>query len=259
MKKVINILVITLMASVIIFLFVFANIKQKEIICPRFDIEIDYAEAPMLINKSVIKRMVTHSGIRVKDQSIEEIPLHKLQKLINSNPYVKKATISTAVNGVVKAQIQQREPLFRVVDNNYNQWLVDTDGYLMPVTADFPVRLVLANGNIADLSVHAKKPSVTNGVVKLPADLSKLQTVATALRRDTLTTTLIEQIYLNEKKEIELIPKLGNQTIVLGDTTLLVEKLQKLKVFYEFGMPNFAWNNYKTINLQYNKQVVCTK
>lgn len=259
MRKVLNILFLALMATGIIFLFVFANIKQKEIICPRFDIEIDYAGSPTLITKSTIKRMVTQSGIRVKDQPVQSIPLHNLQKLINTNPYIKKATISTAVNGVVKAHIQQREPLFRIIDNQFNQWLVDTEGYLMPVNIDFPVRVVLANGNIGDLTKHAKSPLVKGNNLKMPKDLSKLHRVAVALKQDTLTNTLIEQIYMNDRKEIELIPKLGEQTIILGDTSSVVEKLQKLKAFYEYGMPNFAWNNYKIINLQYNQQIVCTK
>lgn len=272
MKRILNVLILILLGSGVIFLFVFANLRQKDITCSSFEIEIDYNGAPPLINKSTIKRSITQSGIRIKDQLIEDLPIQKLKKLLNSNPYIKKAIISVSVNGVVKASIHQRNPLVRIMDKENNECLLDTEGNIMPVNYEFPVRLVFANGNIGN--IKSVKPSTKNKdkiqkfnrykpndekKVTLPTDLNYIFKTATVLNSDSLTAALVEQIFINQQKEIELIPKIGNQSIVLGDTTQISEKLYNLKVFYQQGIKNFAWNNYKVINLKYKNQVVCSK
>lgn len=270
MKRLLNIVIISLLASGAIFLFVFANFKQHEVVCSKFDIKITYNGAQELMTKSVIRDLVTRAGIKVKGQRISSIPIKRLQKVISSYPYVKKATVSVSVNGEVIATILQRDPLLRVIDKELNQCLIDHEGYLMPINIEFPVRLVVANGNIPDIksvqqyAENERKKQKRHHQLKdhtniLPPVLSNIHRIALELQQDTLTTAMVEQIFVNENKEIELIPKLGDQTIVLGDTLLLDEKLNNLRLFYESSMRTFAWNNYKVINLKYKNQVVCSK
>lgn len=265
MKRIVNIIIIILLASGVIFLFVFANQKQNEIHCKEFVINIDYNNAPQLITKSTIKRQITDAGIRVKGEHIATIKAKKLQKILSNNPYIKRATISVGVNGIVTANILQRKPLVRVIDQESNQCLIDHDGYRMPVNPDFPVRLVLASGNVRNLkqnildTVRNESGRGYTVIKTLPSDLNKIHKIALKLEKDTLTSALIEQIYFNDKREIELVPKMGDQSIILGDTVSLDEKLKNLHVFYSKGMKNFAWNNYKVINLKYKNQVVCSK
>lgn len=270
MKRIFNIIIFIALISGMVFLFVFANLKQKELVCSEFIIDIDYNGAPPLIDNSTIKREITRSGIRIKDQPVASIKAPQLQQLLKSNPYIKKATISVSVNGIVKANILQRNPLVRVVDREYNQCILDDEGHIMPVNNEFPVRLVLASGNINNVKNASAKTgsSVTPSsrvryqpprTAKLPSDLSDIHKVALKLKTDTLTSALIEQIYINSEKEIELIPKVGEQSIIMGDTVLIDHKLRNLRVFYDHGMKNFAWNNYKVISLKYKNQVVCSK
>lgn len=260
-----------ILAAGVVYLFVFANVKQKEVTCKEFKINIDYAGAPVLIKTYNIRNEITQAGIKVKGQPVEFLQAKKLRKLLNNNPYISKATISVSVNGTVEANILQRNPLVRVIDKDLNQCLIDHDGYVLPLSNEFPVRLIVANGNIPSLSslklpvsgndeyissfnvpkIKRKKP--------LPAELSNIYKIACELEKDTLTSILVEQIYLNSSNEIELIPKVGDQSIIFGDTTALTEKVNKLKVFYAEGMKTMAWNNYKTINLKYKNQVVCSK
>ena len=59
--------------------------------------------------------------------------------------------------------------------------------------------------------------------------------------------------------DIELIPRVGNHTIVFGDANQIESKFEKLIVFYNKGLSNTGWNEYSVINLKYEGQVVCTK
>lgn len=258
MKRIFNIIITSLLAAGIVLLFVFANKKQHDVHCESFEINITYNDAPQLIDKTTVKNLITENGIKIKGQRVSDIPAKKLQKLLSKNPYVQKATISIAVNGVVKANILQRNPLVRIVDENYNTCMLDHEGTIMPVNPYFPVRLVVANGNIESTRLISALQN-NKKTINLPPDLSRIHKIALSLEQDSLTSALVEQIYINDKKEIELIPKIGDQTIILGDTNMLSQKLRNLKIFYTESMKNFAWTNYKEINLKYKNQVVCSK
>jgi cell division protein FtsQ len=58
---------------------------------------------------------------------------------------------------------------------------------------------------------------------------------------------------------MELVPKIGKQLIIFGDAADAREKLENLATFYRKVMSQKDWDLYKTINLKYKNQVVCSK
>ena len=69
----------------------------------------------------------------------------------------------------------------------------------------------------------------------------------------------IEQIYVTENNEIELIPRIGDNLILLGKIDNFEQKLENLQCLYEQALSKVGWNKYDTINLKYNNQVICSK
>ena len=58
---------------------------------------------------------------------------------------------------------------------------------------------------------------------------------------------------------LRLVPRSGDFIIEFGTLADSNEKLQKLGDFYDDGLSRMGWNLYKTIDVRYNKQVICTK
>ena len=59
--------------------------------------------------------------------------------------------------------------------------------------------------------------------------------------------------------DIELIPRSGSFNILLGRLDDTEQKLDKLASFLEKGLGRMGWDRYKTLDIRYNKQVVCTE
>jgi cell division protein FtsQ len=132
----------------------------------------------------------------------------------------------------------------------------------MPLSPEFPARVIIAGGYIKPIGKIRKYRSIDPDQLqykKLPSDLQKIYVTSMEIRKDVFSNSLIEQLFLNEEGEIEMFPKIGQQIIMLGDTSQVKEKLRNLKVFYTDGMKTTGWDSYKTINLKYRNQVVCTK
>ena len=64
---------------------------------------------------------------------------------------------------------------------------------------------------------------------------------------------------MNQQQEIELIPRVGNQRILLGDADSLDNKFRNLYIFYKQALPRAGWGTYRTINIKYANQVVGVK
>ncbi|MFM9007627.1 MAG: cell division protein FtsQ, partial [Bacteroidota bacterium] len=93
----------------------------------------------------------------------------------------------------------------------------------------------------------------------LPRTIGQIFTTALAVEADTFWSANTEQLYVNENQELELIPRLGQHRILLGDTTDLSDKLERMRIFYLQGLNKTGWDKYELINLKYKNQVVCTK
>ena len=59
--------------------------------------------------------------------------------------------------------------------------------------------------------------------------------------------------------EVTLVPRVGDQLIVMGTLENYREKLDRLYALYVKGFNKIGWNKYKRITLKYEGQVVCTK
>ncbi|MFH1121445.1 MAG: hypothetical protein V1775_16625 [Bacteroidota bacterium] len=262
MKRVLTIIFWIAVVAGVGSLFIFANQRQKKLVCQKFEIEVGYGKAPVLITQGNIRQQITKNNIKVRGKEIGGIEVEKIQRLLDENPFIKKASLTIGVNGTVKASVIQRNPLVRVIDLKGKQFYIDEEGGLMPLSPEFPARVIIANGNIKPVRTISKTGWNKNGLPeyeKLPVLLRQIYHTSLALRKEVFCNAFIEQIYVNKTGELELLPKFGEQIILLGDTTFIGEKLKNLRVFYSTGMKNTSWNTYKSINLKFRNQVVCTK
>jgi cell division protein FtsQ len=91
--------------------------------------------------------------------------------------------------------------------------------------------------------------------------------LADFIRHHEFWNAQVQQVFVNASGEMELIPRVGNHTIVLGDLEggqagyekEMEEKFNKLFLFYREGLSKQGWDKYNTINLTFKDQIVCTK
>lgn len=122
----------------------------------------------------------------------------------------------------------------------------------MPISSNFTANVLVATGHITE--VFGSRIDTLH--TQLARDLYK---TAQYIKKDTLWDSQIEQIVVDQKNDIELIPRVGNQRIILGNADSLEKKMKNLLLFYKKAMPQVGWDTYKTINIKYTNQIVCEK
>ena len=143
-------------------------------------------------------------------------------------------------------------------------YYIDTQTKLMPLSDKYTARVLVVNGFVCEpyarRSIFTVKQIENNEMLKELSVLDEIYEMANYIAKDSVLNSLIHQISINEQKEFELFPSIGNHKIIFGEAANIAEKFEKLKVFYTDGLNKTDnWNKYSTINLKYKDQVVCTK
>ena len=73
---------------------------------------------------------------------------------------------------------------------------------------------------------------------------------------DPFLRPLIEQIDMDKRGDMTLVPKLGHHTIAFGNDERIEEKFRYLRIFYKEALPYHGWEKYSEISLKYAGQVV---
>ena len=102
----------------------------------------------------------------------------------------------------------------------------------MPWSSKFTARVLVANGNIPNRFDFSKHEMVnmfndTSATYKTLKDLARL---ASYIRKHKFREAHFEQIYVEEDGDIELIPRVGGQVIILGKIENMEEKILKPEI-----------------------------
>ncbi len=227
--------------------------KQRMVLCNTVDVKIDHSKGVFFIDEADVKRAFKDlCGDKVEGTPIKMIDLELLESQLEKNPFVAKADIYAGINGQLNVKIAQKEPLLRVINKHGVSFYITKKGRKIPVSDKFTSRVPVATGHIP---ADTKQPDQDKG----PGVLEDLYKLATFVDADPFWKALIEQIHVDELGEFELVPMLGSHTILFGKAEDLEHKFKRLEIFYKEVLKNVDEEKYRTVNVQFKNQIICTK
>ncbi len=210
-------------------------------------------DGALLIDSMDVIRLVEKSlGSTLDEQIASDVDESLVERVLEENLFVKNAEVLLTADSKVKINIEQRIPILRVVDKLGVQYYLDNDGAKVPLSRHFTARTLVATGNIP--------PHTPEFLTKKNNSMKDLFELTNFILADQFWNAMIEQVYVTSKDEFVMVPKIGDQSIMLGKwDSDVAAKFKKLKQFYEEGMSREGWQKYKTIDLRYRNQVVCER
>lgn len=236
--------------SGLITLMSFIEIKKGTLKCK--DVKVLLPGQFNFIERDEVDRILMENGGAMLGKDLNDINIHKLENALKANPFIEFAKVYADMTGVIHVQIRQREPVLRVVNMANLHFYIDGNGNKIPLSDNYTAKVLVASGLIEeDFSGR-----VDTLKTKMARDLFR---TALYIRSDTLWDNQIEQLFVDLKGDIEMVPRVGGHKIILGSADSLQIKFRNLLVFYKKAIPKVGWDTYKTINLKYANQIVCEK
>ena len=240
---------VTVLSGIIV-LMSFIEIKKSEVICK--DVKVYIPGNQYFIDKDEVDNILEVKSNALIGHKLDDINIHALENKLKANPFIEFAKVYADMDGIIQVEISQRQPIMRVVNKFDQDFYIDQHGLKIPLSQNFTAKVLVATGNIDEL--------FSNRVDSLHTDIAKdLYKTADFIRKDSLWSAQIVQVFVNENHEMELIPRVGNQRILLGNADSLKTKFANLLVFYKQALPKVGEDVYKIINIKYANQVIGVK
>lgn len=180
------------------------------------------------------------SGENIKWKSIDSLKKQEIEKEIKKNKYIEDVQVFCSVDKHYTVEITQRKPVLRVKSSD-TSFFLDKNGIVLPTGTKYASEVHLYRGNIE--KKFAKK---------------KLLLFQKFLDENDYWAEMIDYIYV-EGSELELYLRLKSGKIKFGKVENIAQKFDKLQLFINKIGKYKGLENYKTIDLRFDNQIVCAK
>ncbi len=264
MKRILVILIWSISVIAIAAGLFFARKHYAEKPCTAVNININYNQeghkTDVFLTYDDVRKFIHHRFDSILGKPMGEINIEELELKTEEIPYVLEADAFKSINGEVNLNIKQRRAIVLVIDRSGAKYYIDEVGGVIPARPGFPANVLVCNGNIPAYKFYGKNnsPSYKDSIINNTI-LGDVYQLAKSIDADAFLQKEIVQLYVNNQNEFEMVPLVGRHKIIFGTADDYDLKFEKLIAFYKQAKNFDAWGKYKTVNLKYKEQIVCTK
>ena len=260
MKRFLNIL---FWIAVIAYYFVslgFVSERRHELICTAVKVNVVDSARSRFVTAKDIFQMVDNQNQKLTGVRFDNINIPGIEQRLGEYAPIRRVNIYKTINGTVHIDVMQRTPVLRIINHYGDNFYLDDRGDLLRHSSRYCAHVLVANGNI-NLRPEQKNYNVftARSDPEKRNIIRELYELADYINNDRFWKAQIQQIYVNEKDEFELIPLVGAHVIIFGAFDKPDVKFSKLETFYRNGLNVKGWNTYSVINLKYEGQIVTTQ
>ena len=227
-----------LLLGLVVFLYAFSSFKNNNRSVTKVAVQFTGNEN-VYITTEMVNKLLIQNQEQLYNLPKDNLDLKEMEFLLESDDMIKSAQVYLTVNGEVRTKIEQKQPIARVYSKT--TFYIDEDGLWMPLSPQHSARVPLVTGDVEK------------------EDLEVVYTMALKVYSDSFLKTYVTEIHQEKNKEISLKMRLLNFKVLVGSLENLDEKMKNLKAFYQKAKKDKVLDIYKSVNLQFDNQVVCTK
>ena len=231
-----RVLKLLIMLFLITFLMAFSIVRNG-------DREIDFSNINYLDSKfkfisveSVDKMLKQSDSISLKLVK-RDLNLKVIEKLINKNSFISSADVSLELNGELGVRIVEKEPVFRVLDDDY---YIDLSGSIMPLSENYSERIPLILSEVDS------------------TELKSLGLLGNYFKNDTFLSNHITGLEIIDNEFLFHVNSF-KYLIKMKDLSDFKSRFNNYKVFYKTVINDNVLVKLKSINLNFKNQVIVQK
>lgn len=237
---------------------VYYTLSGSSVLCGDIDINIVDSSDNHFITKGDLLNLAYGRGGEILGRPINRLAVSDIETRMNVIRELKRAEVYTTIDGTLHLYADQRDPVMRIIPDEGGDYFLDEEGFIFRKRNLNNPRLHIIGGNIRITSRMLDNVSIFDTSIKNTI-LRDIYDFVKYIRRDDFWSAQIDQIYIDSRNEVSLIPRAGSHIIYLGTFENYEGKLRNLAAFYDKVLPEVGWNKYSSINLEYKDQVICRR
>jgi cell division protein FtsQ len=240
----------SLLGVALIVLFVMAWQAKSEKKCKDIVVEL-VGENPtaLFMKEQEILQILNNQQVKV-GTPISHLNLAQIERSLEKTAWIKNAELFLDNQLVLQVRIEQRVPIARVFTVTGRSFYVDKNGNQLPLRQLSVLRLPVFTGFTSDQEQLSKPDSIL---------LQNIVEFASVIKEDSFFSSQIAQVNIAPNGDFELIPTIGDHTVLIGSIDQLENKLDRLYTFYKKIWVPSGINAYQVLDLRFNNQIVTLK
>jgi len=234
-----------LVISGVVVLLVAANRKESHHVCRDVSISLKGSGEKFYIETEDVLHMIQRNG-ELKGKEIKLVNLSGMEKMLQTNPWIKDAELYFDNSDVLHVRVEEREPIARVFTTGGYSFYIDSSGFRLPLLQKMSIRLPVVTGFI-----HGGEWNSADSTL-----MQEVKEVAGFIYGNEFWNAQVGQIDITPNREFELIPVIGDHIIRIGHGEKVGEKLARLYVFYRQVLNKTGFSKYSVLDLRFDGQVV---
>ncbi|HEX6913849.1 MAG TPA: FtsQ-type POTRA domain-containing protein [Chitinophagaceae bacterium] len=210
-------------------------------------IEIMGAAGHVFADETDIQQILREKGVE-SGKAMNAVNLRAVEEALEKDPWIFNAELFFDNRNILQVRITEREPLARIFTITGGSFYLDTTGKVLPLSDKLSARVPLFTGVPFSERLSASDSSLLKDVLRL----------SRFIVADSFWSAQVAQVNVSGNR-FEIVPVIGNHTILFGDGTDIEAKFRKLYAFYRNVSAKAGFDIYESINLEYEGQVVATR
>ena len=239
-------------------LLAFVSFDKKgdpKALCSKVNIDIADNAAGGFLDAKVIKERLQKTGFYPIGRQLKDVDTRGIEEMLRRSPFVKTAECYKTEGGYVYISVTQRMPVIRIKADNGDDYYVDDHDCIMP-RSSYTSDLIIASGYINRWYA-----------------INYISPLGKAIMQNDVWKNLIEQINITPNLGVELVPRIGDHIVYIGQLPEITDKskhdkdiaqfvdkkMTRLEKFYKYGLSQVGWNKYSYVNIEFDNQIICKR
>ncbi len=246
-RRIIQALLTLVLAGVSVAAVLSATKLQKNRTLADVDIRINNKQYGFVTEQEIEQTLLRDGEIKPGKTKLSKLNVRQMEKVVIANPWVEDAQVYVDNKQNLHALVVQRVPVVRIFEKNGNSYYIDKNMEALPLSPKYNFYTTVVT-NVPEL----KNDSASNALK------AQIMALVQFIRRDTFWNAQVSQLILRDDMQFEIVPVLGEQQIIFGDTTDMQLKFDNLFAFYNKVLNEVGWDKYTVLDLSYKGQLVAS-
>ena len=201
--------------------------------------------------KNILKEYGGHIGVR-----IDSVDLCAIENLLDHRSAIRKSEAYITGDGILHLTVTQREPVVRIQSGG-NGYYADAQGYIFPLQQHFTAHVPVIDG-----AVPLQVERGFKGELKDEASrrwLAEAVRLVRRLEKDKAWNGFFSQITVRDNGDLVLVPQSGRERFIIGPARDIDAKLGRIRSYYEAVLPAGEPDRYGSVDVKFDKQIICKK
>lgn len=227
-------------------------LRPKE--CDRVVVRLEFAGPDSIVTTDEVLDLLESKGIALAGAASGKLKRSEVEEALRTNVWFDSLLNLTPIGTTLMMDVRIKTPLITVYPNNGLPYFIGTNGELLPDNSRVQSQLFVLNGNVA--TPYTARKNVRDLKENTLQDAYR---IASALAADSLLSSQLTQIYVNEESEIEVYNTLACHSVLFGSADNLEQKMEQLHIVYDNGIIFLEPNKYSQVDVRFKNRVFAQK